>query len=306
MAELSLDDVAVFVRVVERGGFASAARELGVPTSNVSRAIGRLESRAGVRLLHRTTRNVRPTSDGHDLYTSVAPAVTTLRGAAQALEPATRRPKGRLRITAPNDLAAAFLADVMVAFADRYPLVHLDVCLTNAHMNLVEHGFDVAVRATAHLDDSSLVVRKLGDLELGLYASPRYIQKHGAPARWDELPRHQCVVFRAKELAKTWALRGADGDWNVPVEGRIGGDDFAFVRAIVRAGGGIGILPRINCAADEASGHLVRVLPELHARGASLYILYPSAKNVPARVTAFRDFIVAAFGPWGARPREGI
>ena len=164
----------------------------------------------------------------------------------------------------------------------------------------------MAVRATARLDDSSLVARKLGDLELGLYASPRYIQKHGVPARWDELSRHQCVVFRAKDLVKIWALRGADGEWNVPVQGRIGGDDFVFVRAIVRAGGGIGILPRINCAADEASGHLVRVLPELHARGASLYLLYPSAKNVPARVTAFRDFIVAAFGPWGARPREGI
>jgi len=304
MAELSLDDVAVFVRVVERGGFASAARELGVPTSNVSRAIGRLESRAGVRLLHRTTRNVQPTTDGHDLYASAAPAVTTLRGATLALEPATRKPKGRLRVTAPNDLASSFLADVLVAFAERYPLVHLDFSLSNAHVNLVEQGIDVAVRATARLDDSSLVVRKLGDLELGLYASPRYVQKHGAPSRWDELPRHQCVVFRAKELAKTWALRGADGESNVQVQGRIGGDDFAFVRAIVRAGGGIGILPRINCAADEAGGHLIRVLPEFHARGASLYMLYPSAKNVPARVTAFRDFVVAAFGPWVSRSRE--
>jgi DNA-binding transcriptional LysR family regulator len=298
VADLNLDDLAVFVRVVERGGFASAARELEAPTSTVSRAIGRLESRAGVRLLHRTTRHVRPTSEGRELYAAAAPAVSTLRAAAQTLEPATRQPRGRLRVTAPIDLSTGFLAEVVVAFAERHPLVQLDFALTNEHANLVEEGFDVAVRATADLGDSSLVARKLGDLELRLYASPRYLQKHGAPATWSDLADHHCIVFRAKELARTWALQSAAGDTSVPVRGRIGGDDFSFVRAMVAAGGGIGILSHINCAADEASGRLVRVLPDYHARGASLYVVYPSRKNVPARVTAFRDFLVEAFASW--------
>jgi DNA-binding transcriptional LysR family regulator len=301
MAEPDLDDLALFVRVVERGGFASAAREIGTPTSTVSRAIARLEARTGVRLLHRTTRSMRPTSEGRELYAGIAPALLTLRGAARSLEPATRKPKGRLRVTAPNDLSANFLADVIVAFMERYPLVQLDFALTNQHTNLVDEGFDVAVRAAGHLADSSLVARKLGELEHRLYASPKYLQRHGAPASVDDLQDHACVVFRAKELARTWALHGADGDATVTVRGRVGGDDFSFVRSIVLAGGGIGMLPHINSAADEASGRLVRVLPAVRMRGASLYVVYPTAQNVPSRVIAFRDFVVEAFDAWVAR-----
>jgi DNA-binding transcriptional LysR family regulator len=307
MAELSLDDLAVFVRVVERGGFASAARELGVPTSNISRAIARLESQSGVRLLHRTTRAVKPTTDGRELFASVAPAVLSVRSAARALEPATRKPKGRLRVTAPNDLCAGFLADVIVGFADRYPQVSLDFTLTNQHTNLVEEGFDVGLRATARLGDSTLIARKLGDLSLCLYASPSYLSKHGAPTSVAELERHQCVVFRATELARTWALRGAGRTGeptSIAIRGRIGGDDNSFVRAMVSAGGGIGLLPQLNCVADEASGRLVRVLPAVSARGASLYVVYPSTKQVPARVTAFRDFVSEAFSAWSTRQQS--
>jgi DNA-binding transcriptional LysR family regulator len=298
MAELNLDDLAIFVRVVERGGFASAARELGVPTSTVSRTVARLESSTGVRLLQRTTRSVRPTSEGRSLYTTVAPALTTLRGAVRALEPATGRPRGRLRVTAPNDLGAGFLADLIVAFADQHPFVQLDFSLSNRHTNLVDEGFDIAVRATVNLGDSSLVARKLGELQHRLYASPAYLQRFGTPASCAELGQHQCVVFRAEELARTWALRGPGGDASLQVHGRIGGDDFTFVRAMVLAGGGIGLLPQLNCTADEASGRLVRVLPALYARGATLYLVYPSTKNLPARVRAFRDFVIAAFGAW--------
>ena len=304
MAELSLDDLALFVRVVERGGFASAARELGVPTSNISRAIARLESQSGVRLLHRTTRAVKPTTDGRELFASVAPAVMSVRSAARALEPATRKPKGRLRVTAPNDLCSGFLADVIVAFAERYPQVLLDFRLTNQHTNLVEEGFDVAVRATARLGDSTLIARKLGDISLCLYSSASYLSKHGAPTSVNDLERHQCVVFRAAELARTWALRGASGATEVAVHGRIGGDDNGFVRAMVIAGAGIGLLPQINCGADEASGRLIRVLPGFHARGATLYVVYPSTKQVPARVTAFRDFLSEAFAAWSSSHSE--
>jgi DNA-binding transcriptional LysR family regulator len=295
MAELSVDDLSVFVRVVERGSFASAARELGVPTSTVSRAVARLEGTASVRLLQRTTRSVRTTSEGQALYASIAPAVSTLRSAARALEPATSKPKGRLRITAPSDLCATFLADVIVAFGREQPLVQLDFTLTNQHTNLVESGFDVALRATGKLASSSLVARKLGEMQHGLYAAPAYLQAFGIPAAPDDLPRHQCIVFRGEELRRSWLLSRGTQQIRVEVQGRMGGDDFAFVRAMIVGGAGIGLLPRLNCSADEASGRLVRVLPEFHARGASLYILYPSARNVPARVKAFRDFMIDAF-----------
>jgi len=189
---------------------------------------------------------------------------------------------------------------VIVAFAERYPQVLLDFNLTNQHTNLVEEGFDVALRATTRLGDSSLIARKLGDISHCLYSSPSYLRKHGAPKSLVDLERHQCVVFRAAELARTWALRGASGAAEVAVRGRIGGDDSGFVRAMIIAGGGVGLLPQINCGPDEASGRLIRVLPGFHARGATLYVVYPSTKQVPPRVTAFRDFVTEAFAAWSS------
>jgi len=307
MADLSLDDLAIFVRVVECGGFASAARELKVQTSNVSRAITRLEAQSGVRLFHRTTRMVKPTSDGRELFASVAPAVGSVRSAARALEPATRKPKGRLRVTAPTDICATFLADVLVAFSERYPQVPLDFKLSNEHTDLVDEGFDVAVRAASKLGDSTtLVARKLGPLSKGLYAAPAYLARHGVPAKPGDLAAHHCVVFRAHDLVRTWELHGPNGAELPPlsVRGRINGDDLAFVRAMLVAGAGIGLLPQINCAADEANGRLVRVLPGFQARGATLYIVYPSLKQVPARVTAFRDFVSDAFTAWSVKERR--
>jgi DNA-binding transcriptional LysR family regulator len=294
MARLDLNDLAVFVRVVDRGGFASAARELGVPTSTVSRTVRRLEEIVGSRLLHRTTRSVRPTAEGRELFANVAGAVGTLQTAARGLEPVSRRPKGKLRVTAPNDVGSTFLADIVAEFADRHPLVQVELILTNRTLNLVDEGIDLAIRA-GPLADSSLVARKVGDLEAALCASPRYVEKHGTPETLGDLADHRLVVFRAKDLETTWTLRGPEGDEEVRVRGRVGGDDFMFVRAIILAGGGIGLLPRIVSAQDEQDGRLVRVLPQYEMQSGPLHVVYPSGQNLPARVTAFRDFVLEAY-----------
>jgi len=293
--DLDLNDLRVFVRVVDRGRFAVAARELGVPTSTVSRTISRLEASTGTRLLQRTPRSVQVTREGRAIYSSVYEAVGTLERAARALEPATRRPKGVLRVTAPPEIGGTFLADVAVAFSERYPLVQVDVTLTNRAVSLVDEGFDVAVRAAARLADSSLVAKKLGDLEHALYASPRYLESHGTPSSPEELREHRCIVFRATDLTKTWRLEGKEGAVEVLVRARLGGDDFGYLRAAVLAGGGVALMPRLVCTKDEVAGRLVRVLPGFAAKGARLYLLYPSAAHLPARVTAFRDFVAAAF-----------
>jgi DNA-binding transcriptional LysR family regulator len=297
--DLDLNDLRVFVRVVDRGGFAVAARELGVPTSTVSRAIARLEASTGTRLLQRTARSVRATSEGRAIYASVSDAVGALERTARELEPATRGPKGLLRVTAPTDIGATFLADVAVAFGERYPLVQIDLALTNRSVSLVQEGFDVALRASLRLTDSSLVAKKLGDIEHAVYASPRYVERHGAPSSPADLAQHRCIVFRGKDLTKRWSLRNGKETVDVDIRAHMGGDDFSYVRAAVIAGGGLALLPRLVCAKDEAAGRLVRVLTSFEAKGAGLYVLYPSAAHVPARVTAFRDFVAAAFD---ARP----
>jgi DNA-binding transcriptional LysR family regulator len=132
-------------------------------------------------------------------------------------------------------------------------------------------------------------------LRTGLYASPAYVETHGAPSSPRDLNDHRCVVFRGQDLVKTWKLYDDDETVDVVVRARMGGDDFGYVRAAVLAGGGIALLPRIVCVKDEAAGRLVRVLPRFESKGAGLYVLYPSAAHVPARVTAFRDFVAAAF-----------
>lgn len=298
VSDLDLNDLRVFVRVVERGGFAAAARELGVPTSTVSRTIARLEASTGTRLLQRTPRSVHATSEGRAVYASVSEALGSLERAARGLEPATQRPKGLLRVTAPTDLGSAFLAEVAVAFAARYPLVQVELTLTNRAVSLVDEGFDLAVRAAKRLADSSLVAKRLGELEHGLYASPRYLERRGTPGAPLELSEHDCIVFRGKDMTRTWLLADGSRSVEVPVQARLGGDDFGYLRAATAAGGGIALMPRLLCAKDEAEGRLVRVLPSFSARGAVLHVLYPSASHLPARVTAFRDQLVAAFEAW--------
>jgi len=300
MGHPDLNDLAVFVRFVDHEGFAKAARELGVPTSTVSRTVQRLEQQVGTRLLQRTTRSVRPTAEGRELYATVAGAVETLKTAVSSLEPSFKRHRGKLRVTAPNDIGSTFLADIVVAFADRHPLVHVDLVLTNRTVNLVHEGFDMALRA-GRLVDSSLVARKLGDVASVLCASPAYLEKHGAPATVEELADHHAVMFRPASPEPTWKLQGPGGERSVAVRPRIVGDDFMFVRAALLAGGGIGLVPRLVSAQDEVEGRLVRVLPDWVLPSGALHVVYPSGQNLPARVTAFRDFVVEAYADRIAR-----
>ncbi|MEP7049331.1 MAG: LysR family transcriptional regulator [Pseudomonadota bacterium] len=290
MPDLDLNDVAAFVRVVENAGFAKAARELGVPTSTVSRAVARLEENVGVRLLHRTTRNLSVTSEGLAFHDRVAPLVASLRAATNSLETSGKEPEGLLRVTAPNDLGSAFLSDEIVRFADRYPLLRVEVMLTNRKLNLVSEGIDVAVRA-GKLESSSLVARKIGTLSVELYASPSYAERARLPATLAELARHKIIAWGTRDGKVRWELEGPRGKETAELSVRIGCDDFGFVRAATVAGGGIGLMPRMLATSDVASGRLVRVLPEYGQTGAALHLIYASSRQLPAKVTAFRDFL---------------
>ena len=294
MAQLDLNDVAVFVRVVEHAGFAKAARELGVPTSTVSRAVSRLEERLETRLVNRNTRNVTPTSEGRAFYAAVSPAVAAVSQAARGVDGGDRAPRGRLRISAPNDLGSTFVAGVVAAFVERYPNVTVDVELSTRRVNLVEEGFDMALRA-GKLADSSLVARKVGEVEADLYASPAYVDVHGLPATVEALAEHACVLFRPHDGHEEWPLEGPKGSVVHVARGRISGDDYTFVRAAVLAGAGIGLMPRILATDDVVAGRLVRVLPLYVRSGAALHVVYAAGAKVPAKIAALRDFLLEAF-----------
>ncbi len=297
MPNVDLNDVALFVRVVDREGFAKVARDVRVPTSTVSRAVSRLEATVGTQLLVRSTRSVVPTAAGRAFYQEVAPAVAALQHAARGVDGVDKQVRGKLRITAPNDVGATFLGEVVADFCVRHPDVEIETLLTARTVNLVEEGVDVALRAAARLPDSSLVARKLGDLEQDLYASPRYLEQHGTPKRLSDLRAHRAVFFRAPEGRTEWALRdeATGSEERVTVTGRIGGDDFMFVRAAVMSGAGVSLLPRIVVHSDVQAGRLVRILPTLSLREASLYFVHVPTTTLPARIAAFRDFMIESF-----------
>jgi DNA-binding transcriptional LysR family regulator len=287
---MDLNKVAVFVRVVEAESFTGAARALGAPKSSVSRSVAQLEQDLGVRLLHRTTRKLHLTDAGAAYYDKVSRALAGVDEATAAVTDMDGAERGAVRITAPVDVGVFLLGRLLARFAKRHPGVRVELSLTSRMVDLVEEGFDLALRA-GRLRDSSLVRRRLATLEMALFASPGYVRRRGQPREIAGLADHDAVLFRARGGKATWRLSGPDGDESVDVAGPIAVDDFLFVRKALLAGAGIGFLPAFLVHRDAERGRAVRVLPEWVARGSALQLVYPPGRYVPRRVALLRDFL---------------
>ncbi|MBX3233966.1 MAG: LysR family transcriptional regulator [Labilithrix sp.] len=289
---MDLNHVTAFVRVVQDGSFTAAAKALGLPKSSVSRSVAQLEQDLGVRLLHRTTRKLHLTDAGTAFHDRVARALADIDEAQSAASDLQRELRGVVRITAPVDLGVWAVAGIAARFVKKHPTVHVEVRLGSRVVDLVAEGFDLAVRA-GKLRDQSLIARRVGSLELGLYASAKYLARRGAPASLADLAQHDCVLLQTDSGPMTWKLVGPDGDEHaVEPRGSISADDISFMKKAVLAAGGIALLPLFLCAREEASGKLVRVLPDYRLGGSDLHVVYPSVRYVPQRVVAFRDYLV--------------
>jgi DNA-binding transcriptional LysR family regulator len=292
---MDLNRVAIFARVVVDGGMSAAARTLRVPKSTVSRAVSLLEEELGVRLLQRSTRKMSLTDAGTAFFERASRGLTGLEEAAAAVVDMQGALRGPIKITAPADAGAWLLGPLITRFVQLNPGVLIDAVLTARLVDLVEEGFDLALRA-GQLRDSTLVARKLGAVDPGLFASPAYLARKGTPTTVPELSRHECVLFRAPGGHATWSLVGPAGEESVDVTGAIVGDDFLFIHRLLVLGGGVGLLPAFLGAAECASGALVRVLPRHCLRGGPLHLVYPSTRYLPQRVVSFRDFILGELG----------
>jgi DNA-binding transcriptional LysR family regulator len=286
-----LNHVAVFARVVETGSFTAAATALGLPKSSVSRSVSRLELELGVRLLQRTTRTVHLTDAGHAYHERVSRALSGLDEAQAAVSEMQATPSGMVRVTAPVDIGVSMLSGLVARFVRKNPNIHVELLLTGRLLNLVEEGVDLAVRA-GKLDDSSLVARKVGTLESRLLAAPTYLRRRGTPKTVPALAGHDCILFRGRRGRAAWELTGPKGAERVEVAGSVSADDFGFVRQMLLAGSGIGLVPWTTCAQDIERDRLVRILPDYAAPGGALHVVYPSARFVPQRVALLRDFLV--------------
>lgn len=291
MATIKADpeDVVVFVSVVDQGSFSRAAKALGLPKSSISRRIGKLEERLHTELLHRSTRQLSLTDAGRLYYERCRRALDELESAELVLEGMRDEPRGTLKITIPVDLTGA-ISDIIAEYLARYPRVRVVSHVTNARVDLVREGFDVALRAGA-MPDSSLIARKLGDTCLQLVASSQYLNRHGRPTTLRELESHQCLIFGGRTSAN-WELNGPEGRVTAKVSGHVGANDLAFLRGLAERGSGICRLPRSVAQNGIAEGIFEQVLPEYSGGLGQLYAIYPSTSYVSAKVQRFVELCV--------------
>jgi DNA-binding transcriptional LysR family regulator len=289
MATIDLNLTRAFVAVHETGSFSAAAERLQVPRSTVSRAVAALEAELDLLLFHRTTRKVSTSREGHALYARVAPSLEALERSLREVPAADESPSGTLRVTTTVDIGSVILAEAVARYIARYSAVSVEVRLTTALIDLEKEGFDLALRvAPRKRRDSALVSRKLGEIVLQLYASPSYLARHGEPQSVADIAEHAWVDFHGSPPLRASASKRDV----IPTKTRVKSDDMFFCREVLRQGGGLGTLPSFIADADVTAGRQVRVLPRWVAYTGTAFLVQPSRKHVPSRVTAFRDLLL--------------
>jgi DNA-binding transcriptional LysR family regulator len=287
---MDLNEVLIFTKVVEAESFTGAARELGLPKSTVSRKVSQLEERLGVRLLQRTTRKLNLTDVGSAYYQRAARIVQEIEEAELAVAQMQSSPRGTLRITVPAEVASAFLGDLIAEYLEANADVSIELTSTPRLVNLVEEGFDLAIRI-GQLSDSSLIARKLAPARLHVCASPGYLERHGLPTHPRDLDDHECVLFGDPSFARTWKFRGPQDELSVHVDGRLRTDNFPMIRESLMAGHGIGRLPTHLCREEFRTGQLVEVLADWMLSSSGVYAVYPTSRHLSPKVRTFIDFL---------------
>jgi DNA-binding transcriptional LysR family regulator len=288
------DEMRAFTAVVDAGSFVRAAEALGVSKTAVSRLIGELEARLGVRLLHRTTRKLSLTVEGEVFH---ARCKELLAGVEEAEAEVTARADdavGLLRLNVPVSFGLLHLAPLWPAFLQQHPNVALDVTLSDRIVDLVEEGYDLAVRI-AHLPSSSLVSRKLAATRMVLCASPGYLRRQGMPAHPSEIAQHTVFTYALLAMGEQWAFEGPEGSVSVKVTPRMRSNSGDTCCEAALQHQGIVLQPSFMVATHLRSGALVEVLPQYRSIELGIYAVYASRKHVSPKVRALIEFLVEAF-----------
>lgn len=286
--ELDLNEIAIFVKVVETGSFSQAARQLGMPNSTVSAKISSLESRLGLTLIQRTTRKLSITPLGRGFYERCSQGLLEILKAQEEVTTAQSEPQGLLRITAPIDLGGQLLPRVVSPFLKKYPKVNLEMILEERRVDLVAEGVDLAIRV-GKLEDSSLIAKKLGSIYFAAMASPKYLKHFPAPKVPKELQNHECIQFMPLGMEE-WALSSGKSTVKVPMTGKLFSNSLNIVKGLALDGHGIALLPTFLCADEFHHGTLKRILPDWVANSRPVQFVYPGQKYVSPKLSAFIEF----------------
>lgn len=287
----TLEAMRVFVAVVERNGFSAAAEALDISTAAVTRHIAALEKRLSTRLLNRTTRRVSPSSTGAAYYQRCVQLLAEFDQLEASIGDQALQPSGHLRINAPVSYGIACLAPLLAGYRARHPQVQLDLALSDRLVDMVEEGFDLAIRIT-RTPAPSLIARKLADTAIILCAAPAYLAAHGTPVRAEELSRHECLAYSYWASGDSWPLQGPEGEISVAVSGGVRANNGDVLREAAIAGLGIIAQPDFIVADALADGRLQRILPEYGLTPIGIYAMYASRSHLAPKVRSFIDYLV--------------
>jgi DNA-binding transcriptional LysR family regulator len=293
----TLQEMAVFSKVVAAGSLSAAARELGLSPAMISRRLAALESRLGVRLINRTTRTLHLTDEGASYFEACNRVLSEIEEADSAVAAGRGEPQGALRVALPASFGNQHVAPLIPDFAARYTKVQLALSLSDRYVNVIEEGFDLAVRI-AELEDSSLAARKLAPNRRVVCASPEYLRRHGTPRAPEELARHNCITTAA-DFAMTWDYRAPDGAaGSVRVSGRYSCDNWEVLRDWALAGLGIALKSTWDVRRHLEVGSLVPLFPGYtFASDVAIWAVYPHRRHLSAKTRVFIDFLAESFGP---------
>ncbi|GAA0795940.1 LysR family transcriptional regulator [Marinobacterium sediminicola] len=286
-----LGEMQVFVAIVRSGGFSSAARELGLSPSAVSKQVTRLEKRLGVRLLHRTTRSVRTTEAGQQFYRRCVKIMADVEDAEDLISDLGQLPKGKLRINSTPGYARHQLMPLLIEFQQLYPGITIELDLTGQTVNLVREQVDLAFRL-GELRDTSLVARRLCESPRIVCASPEYLHRYGMPLHPSELANHQCLRLNTSEAFNQWRFRGGDGEYRMDVKGGFITDNVEALHGYALLGGGIARLASFIVDQDLNEGRLVPLLQDYQTDRQQVHLVYAHRKHQPAKLKVFVEFVI--------------
>lgn len=282
---MNLNEIAIFVKIVETGSFIGASLALEMPKSTVSSKLSSLEKRLGVTLIRRTTRKLHVTEAGKTYYDQCLKAIDQIMAAEEQVTESQASPRGLLRITAPVELGEVILPSIICEFSRKYPKVDLELILTDKTVDLVAEGIDIGIRA-GELKDSSLIAKKLGSVYFATFASPKYLKTHGAPKTPKDLENHNCILYNPQGSGE-WKLLGAKEERAIGLKKHIVINDFNLIKSLSIMGVGVALLPTFLCADEVKSGKLIRILGNWKSNIRPVHFVYPAQKFVTPKLRAF-------------------
>lgn len=288
-----IQQMSSFVAVVEAGSFVGAAQTTGLSKAAVSRHVGELEQRLAVRLLHRTTRRLSLTEEGRMFFERAKELLESIDEAESQLTQRAGEARGVIRVNGPLTFGALHLAPLWGPFADANPKVSLDITLSDRVVDVVDEGYDLAIRITA-IPDSTLVTRKLASTRMVLCASPAYLKRRGTPVHPQELAQHAVISYTYWSTRDVWHFTGAEGPVDVRIASRIHTNNGDTCRRAALAHHGIILQPDFIVGEDLRRGDLVEIMPAYRSIEVGIYAVYPSRKNLPLKTRRLIDFLAEA------------